>query len=1022
MPGALSGIASQNSLGPPSALGPATCTAQSGVGINSTGTGGLSFNEQQQQQRPFGFPGMVSDVPPKPPQPVAGSQWAPPPQLPQSVNMPLDRFSAFSMMPTTDPLAEAKPAPKQPRKLLMKKSSKSFDRPNQSSTLKLTQNDANPPAPAKTISDTKCSEGFIPWTGHKKGDDEASEFKGQSEMESSAEPALQMEMADLEQLMGIVRKLCCHPLIGEFLQPISALHPEVEEAYNAVIRRPIDLTKVASKVREGRYRSHQRFHSDVCRMFNNCIKFNTTNQHISGIARHLKYYFEGLWGEFADAPKVKRERRDHWYELVWCEALAGEWLNEACGALQSAIQDGLHTSSDALQAYTQELTSVSKSILSSAKVTVGSFLFQVREVLGFTDKTELEALNTKQTFDESAPTLGASHFTEDHAYVDGSPSVKLIEMFGRQPHPDDLAGMVRHAAWEVLDNVLAPIIFSFLEKLQRGSDFSAIWAKPQHCMWVAANRKTAPWPAMVLCDSSTLLAISEANQNRIPEPFKQPLRRQRNMIKSKNALLVEYCGRHEFAWVGTENTRPFVAGEDPDFGSFAPAIKTVTPKLQSAIEEAKGVLDECDLSRSSGHSTNTPEEKEAAELNEKSLAGIAFSLDRTKIAENEHVMDSDEGESDECEDTDEGDDAGSNKGVKSKRCYFRKNPLGKDFSKVDMTGRCGPQSKFALAALEKVRTLLREWQQLVPDWYQVYELKRLNFAEPFSASLDAEIERETIRRSAAEEMAREAREWMAERDELEQRRKEQRTAKQRASKARVMALSSSLSSHRPGSLGGAAEGGHRRSSPFDPDQLADECEGSTDFSENDEGVIEVQERPAIKLRKEDLSFTCGLLEGQCAALERSLDALREVARRAARVLRQPRTRLRHVAEEEGLSWEEIQERRLKRKRAWQKEYMRTYKRPKDRGLAPENTGLRRKRRFGGSASFESDTAAPSWERKASTSPPPTKKPNQKISRNYLGQNEFTSSELKPNNKKTPETQERFVFGRKKEKTAWIWQI
>lgn len=56
------------------------------------------------------------------------------------------------------------------------------------------------------------------------------------------------------------------------------------------VRRPIDLTTVARRLRRGTYDSCAgRLRRDIVRIFTNCEKFNTgSGQLFVGIARHLR--------------------------------------------------------------------------------------------------------------------------------------------------------------------------------------------------------------------------------------------------------------------------------------------------------------------------------------------------------------------------------------------------------------------------------------------------------------------------------------------------------------------------------------------------------------------------------------------------------------------------------------------------------------------------------------------------------------------------------------------------------------
>lgn len=81
-----------------------------------------------------------------------------------------------------------------------------------------------------------------------------------------------------------------YAIINPYFFSIPPIHQQLAERYTAVVRRPIDLTTVARRLRRGTYdNAAGRLRRDIIRIFSNCEKFNlTTSQLLVGIARDLR--------------------------------------------------------------------------------------------------------------------------------------------------------------------------------------------------------------------------------------------------------------------------------------------------------------------------------------------------------------------------------------------------------------------------------------------------------------------------------------------------------------------------------------------------------------------------------------------------------------------------------------------------------------------------------------------------------------------------------------------------------------
>ncbi len=80
---------------------------------------------------------------------------------------------------------------------------------------------------------------------------------------------------------------------GPFRQPVTGI-----PAYTKLIKRPMDLGTVVSKLHSHAYTTPGHFKSDLDLIFANCYKFNGREAPISNLAKHLEELTNNLWNEF----------------------------------------------------------------------------------------------------------------------------------------------------------------------------------------------------------------------------------------------------------------------------------------------------------------------------------------------------------------------------------------------------------------------------------------------------------------------------------------------------------------------------------------------------------------------------------------------------------------------------------------------------------------------------------------------------------------------------------------------------
>lgn len=97
-------------------------------------------------------------------------------------------------------------------------------------------------------------------------------------------------------LYFVVCSLQSHPSSWPFLEPVS--EKDVPDYFD-VIKHPMDLSLVMSKLKSGMYPTLRDFGSDVSLMCNNCFSYNGPDTQYYKCAENIKKYFEELVRKYA---------------------------------------------------------------------------------------------------------------------------------------------------------------------------------------------------------------------------------------------------------------------------------------------------------------------------------------------------------------------------------------------------------------------------------------------------------------------------------------------------------------------------------------------------------------------------------------------------------------------------------------------------------------------------------------------------------------------------------------------------
>jgi len=116
--------------------------------------------------------------------------------------------------------------------------------------------------------------------------DSLNKLNKQNEQENNKK----MHRSEINICTNITRSLQLHSKAFPFLKPVDPVLLNIPD-YLTVIKHPMDLSTIMSKIKENKYKDINEYISDVELMFNNCFLYNPPNNpvHLSGLA--LRDYF-----------------------------------------------------------------------------------------------------------------------------------------------------------------------------------------------------------------------------------------------------------------------------------------------------------------------------------------------------------------------------------------------------------------------------------------------------------------------------------------------------------------------------------------------------------------------------------------------------------------------------------------------------------------------------------------------------------------------------------------------------------
>lgn len=108
----------------------------------------------------------------------------------------------------------------------------------------------------------------------------------------------QMELKFCQYVMNELSKPKHHNVAFPFQTPVDPVALNIPH-YHKLIKNPMDLGTVGSKLSHGQYENAKEFEADIRLIFQNCYKFNPPTDPVHGMGKQLEAIFDEKWAEKA---------------------------------------------------------------------------------------------------------------------------------------------------------------------------------------------------------------------------------------------------------------------------------------------------------------------------------------------------------------------------------------------------------------------------------------------------------------------------------------------------------------------------------------------------------------------------------------------------------------------------------------------------------------------------------------------------------------------------------------------------
>ncbi|OZJ04517.1 hypothetical protein BZG36_02242 [Bifiguratus adelaidae] len=113
-------------------------------------------------------------------------------------------------------------------------------------------------------------------------------------------PSERMSMDNVKRCRNLLRKVVASKHSFLFQNPVDPVALNVPNYYE-IVKNPMDLATIKTKLERGGYASPSEFHDDVKLIFSNCYLFNPPDTYVHQEGKALEAVFERAWSSFGSA-------------------------------------------------------------------------------------------------------------------------------------------------------------------------------------------------------------------------------------------------------------------------------------------------------------------------------------------------------------------------------------------------------------------------------------------------------------------------------------------------------------------------------------------------------------------------------------------------------------------------------------------------------------------------------------------------------------------------------------------------
>ncbi|RUS23026.1 hypothetical protein BC937DRAFT_93382, partial [Endogone sp. FLAS-F59071] len=118
------------------------------------------------------------------------------------------------------------------------------------------------------------------------------------------------QAVDLQKCQKVLKKLMDDPASYEFRKPVDPVRQGIPH-YIEIIKHPMDLGTIDTKLRTGKYTSFEEFDHDVHLVFNNCLRFNLAGSFVYEQGKKMLEIYDQAWNEQTAGGYTIVERKEH---------------------------------------------------------------------------------------------------------------------------------------------------------------------------------------------------------------------------------------------------------------------------------------------------------------------------------------------------------------------------------------------------------------------------------------------------------------------------------------------------------------------------------------------------------------------------------------------------------------------------------------------------------------------------------------------------------------------------------------